>query len=446
MIPSGSAAVTANFSFSSEDRALILYRLFLILIIYPLLPLLLLFVMASGWQRQWVFQRLGWLPKLPAKTSRKRIWFHASSVGEVAAARMLIEELRQRKLDVDCVLTTMTIHGCQSAKQSLPADIFCLLAPLDLPGIVEWVIGQIQPDIYVVLETELWPLILQTMKGRGIPVLLANGRLSARSQGKYYRRKWFFQQILASFDRILAISETDKNRFLSLGVESALITVAGNCKYDKKITHADRQRCADLSRMMNPEGLEVLVCGSTHEGEEELIVPVIARLQQDTPTLCVIAPRHLDRLGKLREMLVKNETSYDLFSEIQMGASRRSQLILLDTYGELAIFYGLATYIFCGGSLVEQSGHNVMEAALWGRPVFFGASMADFQDAADTLLAAGGGFQLRESSELESLISVLRTSPVRYQQACQAAEQAALAQQGSAARQVDAVSVRLAQN
>ena len=417
----------------------ILYQIILILVVFPLLPVLLAGVLITGWQRQWIFQRLGWLPELPAKDHRKRIWFHASSVGEVFAARILIEELHKRNLDADVVVTTMTIHGCQSARQTLAPDTTCLLAPLDLPGIVDSVIARINPDLYVVMETELWPLILHKMRKKGVAVLLANGRMSARSWTTYQKKKGFFQPILAAFDQITAISETDLLRFESLGVARDKITVSGNCKYDRRITDEERSRLQNYQQLLDTQGQEVLVCGSTHEGEEELLLPVLRRLQDERSLLCVIVPRHLNRLAKICQLIDTHGLQYDLFSALKSGEKRASNLLVVDSYGDLMVMYGLARYIFCGGSLVAQSGHNVMEAALWGRPVFFGPSMADFQNAAELLKVGGGGFMLGDAEELYQRISELSQDPESYTRACQCAQTVANSQQGAAARQADMI-------
>jgi 3-deoxy-D-manno-octulosonic-acid transferase len=213
----------------------VLYRLIIGLIFYCLLPLLLLFVLITGRHRQGLGERFGLYPALPGEKRGKRIWLHAASVGEVQAARVLIAELRALRPDTGFVVTTMTLHGRNVAARQLGPDIPCLLAPLDVPGIVERAVTRIGPDAYVCLETELWPLLLRTTAARGIPTVHLNGRLSAGAAAGYRRWRWLFRRVLANFAAMAVISEVDRDRYLALGAIASRLQVLGNFKYDLQL-------------------------------------------------------------------------------------------------------------------------------------------------------------------------------------------------------------------
>lgn len=421
-----------------------IYQLFLTIAFYTALPFMLLYLLITGKHREGLRQRLGLYRRLPVNLRGPRIWLHAASVGEVQAAAVLIAELRRLEPTADFVLTTMTIHGRKLAEEQLGGDATCLLAPLDVPGIVDLVIHAVSPDIYVCIETELWPVLLRRLKTRSTPVVLVNGRMSERSAARYSRHAWLFGMVVANFDALCMISETDKARYLSLGAARQEITVTGNLKYDRAVP-ADEERIRGRYRQLlavDPD-TEILITGSTHSGEEEILLPVFRALYDDRPLLWVVAPRHLTRLPHIEELLRQNGIGFDRFSSLMSGGERQQAVILLDSFGELAELYSIGTYIFCGGSFVECNGHNVLEPAHWGRTVFYGPSMGDFQDAVDLLKAADGGVPVAGGRELLEKISFFRENPELYRQMCERAGRVARAQQGAAGRQAQVIVARL---
>ena len=413
----------------------VLYRLIIGLIFYSLLPLLLLFVLITGRQRQGLGERFGFYPALPGEKLGPRIWLHAASVGEVQAARVLIAELRSLLPEAGFVVTTMTLHGRNVAARQLAPGIPCLLAPLDVPGIVERAVTRIDPDVYICLETELWPLLLRTAASRGITVVQLNGRLSARAAVGYRRWRWLFRRVLANFAAMAVISEVDRERYLALGVIASRLQVLGNVKYDLQLPEQPQRVGEELRRVLGIDAAtRVLVAGSTHGGEEELLLPLLHRLAAGG-WLVVVAPRHLERLAALKTLFGQQGIGFDCFSDLRGGRSRRHPVVVLDTLGELFALYAIATYVFCGGSLVPRHGHNLMEAAIWDKAVFYGPSMDDFGDAVRILEAAGGGFRVDSVAALSDRILQFEHDPEAYRIACRNAGEAARAQLGAARRQ-----------
>jgi len=380
-------------------------------------------------------QRLGGYPKNAGSKMPgfRTVWVHASSVGEAQAAIILITELLQTGKDLQVVLTATTEQGNKMARSRLPAAVLCLLAPLDLPPAVNRALQVVQPDLYICLETELWPVMLTEVGKLGIPLLMLNGRLSERSSGRYQWVRSFMCSLLGGFQAVAVISEADGQRFIGLGVPPSRIQVCGNLKYDMPAEQPEQMRIV-ARRRLGVEDQTVFICGSTHEGEEPLLWSVFLRLRAHFPVVWVLAPRHLERLSSVVTFLDRAGLAFDRYSELATR-SRLADVVLLDTMGDLADLYAGGDAIFCGGSLVEQGGHNVMEAARWGRPVYFGPSMKDFRDAAELLIAAGGGFQVADAGELATLLLQHHAHAEVYQAACSHAALVAAQQRGAVERQ-----------
>ena len=265
------------------------------------------------------------------------LWLHASSVGEVQAAILLIGELQRTEPNLRLVLTSMTEQGNRLARARLPQSVTCLMAPLDLLPAVRRALRLLRPDLYVCLETELWPTLLTEARRAHLPMLLLNGRLSQRSLGRYRRIGRYIASLLAGFHTLAVIGETDGRRFAALGVPERRIRVCGNIKYDMPVgdPEAVRRRSREW---LGVQDAIVLLCGSTHEGEEEQLLPVLDRMSVAGPAVLVIAPRHLRRLATIRDALARTNTAYTLFSQLPEGGGA-ARVILVDTMGDLADLY-----------------------------------------------------------------------------------------------------------
>ena len=373
----------------------------------------------------------------------RTVWIHASSVGEAQAAIILIIELLRNGEALQIILTSTTEQGNRMARSRLPEVVWCLMAPLDVPQAVRRALRVLRPDVYICLETELWPVMLTTLRKTGVPMLMLNGRLSERSSHRYRWIRPLMRPLLEGFQSVAVISEADGQRFVSLGVPASRIKVCGNLKYDMPAEHPEQIRALHRKRL-GVSSQAVFICGSTHDGEEEMLLPVFRRLAASLPVIWVVAPRHLERLSAVDAFFRRSGLAFDRYSDLATK-ERLAEVVLVDTMGELADLYACGDYNFCGGSLVEQGGHNIMEAARWGRPVYFGPSMKDFRDAAELLTAAGGGFQVADAAELATMLLYHHGHPEAYQAACSKAATIAAQQRGAVEHQAGIVTQLLAE-
>lgn len=406
-------------------------------------------------QRLGLYDCEGMRPALE-RSDLPTVWVHAASVGEVQAALLVLAALRRDYGGHRYLLTTTTQQGHDLAREHLPQDISCLMAPLDVPQALGRALAAIRPCLYICLETELWPLLLCTLHEHEVPMLLLNGRLSERSLKRYTRIRASMAAVLQGFNRMALISPADRERFARLGVAEGRMEVAGNIKFDLPLVDGtgdasdapEREaavRTAHRARLGLSEQERVLICGSTHGGEEALLLPVFRELARAMPLVLVLAPRHLERLHEVKALLRAQNMDYEHYSRLR--GRRGAAVVLVDTMGELAALYSAGDFLFCGGSLLPRlSGHNVMEAARWGRPVYFGPHMKDWQGAADMLRSNGGGFQVQDITELAALIARHAASTELYGQACRAARETAASQRGALARQMALVGPFLCRN
>ncbi len=418
-----------------------LYRLTAGLLFYPLLPLLLLFVMVTGKHKEGILQRFAIYPvKRKKGYGTRRYWVHAASVGEVQAASAVIEELRRQDAGCEIFLTTMTIHGNRVAREKMPSDVGCFLAPLDVAGIVGRAVHVFSPDVYICLETELWPLLIDALSRRGVVVHMINGRISARSYTSYLKIKPIIKRCLSLFTRIAVISENDRIRLINLGAIPANIRVFGNIKYDFSRSKNSERVKEKYSELLDCSKVPVFIAGSTHSGEEELLIDYFVTHLQEKNWLFLLAPRHIERVGDIEKILKNRNICWQRLSSIkQSGRNNAIQIIVVDSMGELALLYGVGSIIFCGGSLVDKGGHNIMEIARWHKPPFYGPEISDFADAAQLLEGAGGGFRVADYDDLVEKINYYSELSEEYMKACDAAGKIADSLQGACKRQVDYV-------
>ncbi|MDW7773422.1 MAG: glycosyltransferase N-terminal domain-containing protein [Desulfobulbaceae bacterium] len=392
-------------------------------------------------------ERMGSIHFATAEKSSTTLWIHAASVGEVQAAGPLIRELLAGRESFNIILTTMTEYGRKVAKAQLPADIPCILAPLDVPCTVRRFIGKVNPDMYIGLETELWPALLTELRRAGVPCVLLNGRMSDGSFKRYRLIRGLLSELVRTFSAVSVIQDSDREHFAFFGIPENLIQVNGNIKYDFPAADRDGVR-KEYRTLLGLNGEKLFICGSTRSGEEKILAGVFLQLRRlgGRDLIWMIAPRHLERLAEVKKILAGNGLSYHLLTELKDGRRKREYpVVLVDTMGELADMYSAGDYIFCGGSLVARGGHNVMEAARWGKPVFFGPDMKDFRDAAQLLERGGAGFRATDGEQLVQLILRHMEDETVYQRACSNALEVVKLQQGAARRQAAMVKKLLAE-
>jgi len=345
------------------------------------------------------------------------IWLHAVSVGEVMAARPLLKGLRQRYPDYRLLLTVTTETGRVVAERDGLVDAVTYF-PFDIGPAVRRLLNSISPLAIIIMETEIWPVFSLEAQRRGIPLLLANGRISGRSFPRYQRFAWFFRPVLERFSGLGMQSEDDLQRILAIGAPTERTRVLGNLKYDipfGPVEVDERRQLREQYRI--PDGLSVLTAGSTHPGEELLVLDAWCSLLKSLPELLLIlVPRHPERAGEVEQLLIGRGVSLVRRSllEQQPQQCRAGQVLLVDTVGELMQLYTLSDLAFVGGSLVATGGHNLLEPASRGIPLVFGPYMDNFAEIRSLVLDYGAGVQVSNQHELqEAVVEFLITPELR---------------------------------
>lgn len=344
------------------------------------------------------------------------VWVHAVSVGETIASFPLLKGLKARYPGHRLVLTNMTETGRSVALKSGLADL-CLYLPFDYRFAVDAALAKVRPELIILMETELWPNFIAAAARKGIPVLLANGRISDRSYGRYLRLSWFFRPILEDISALCMQSAEDAARITAIGAARQTVHVTGNLKFDVPLADSTPERIAKLKAAYGiPGAAFVFTAASTHPGEEEAALDAYQGLLSG-PGLhfLVLAPRHPERAAVVAELLAQRGIPYLLRSQLS-GAGRAlgpGEVLLLDTVGELAGLYGASDLVFMGGSLVPVGGHNPLEAASCGVPVLFGPHMENFRETAALFIASGAGERVPDASGLVAAVALLAGSPAK---------------------------------
>ena len=317
------------------------------------------------------------------------IWLHAVSVGEVVAAEPLIRELL-RQSDREILVTTTTASGKTLLHQRFGDQLQHRYLPWDLPGSVRRFLGALQPSLALFMETELWPNLYHQLQEREVPLYLVNARLSTKSLAGYRRFESLTRQTLAAIYRIAARSDDDAHRYLALGVEIARVSVTGNLKYEARLPDDFELRVKSLQKRFGG-GRKLWVAGSTHPGEEDQVLRAHrVVLQRHLDALLILVPRHPERASEVRLQCRQAGIRSEYFSKQSGGSPTPScQAIIVDQLGVLSSMYAIANVAFIGGSLVDQGGHNPIEAALAGTPVISGCFRDNFSDVYAQFEAAG---------------------------------------------------------
>ncbi len=384
----------------------LLYNVVLCIAALFFIPFFLVKILFTGKYRKSIGPKFGRIPQsvFEGMKGSPRIWVHAVSVGEVTAAAPIIGSLRNIYPGACIVLSTGTETGQEMARRLATEATAHIYYPLDIPFVVRRTVDRVNPDIFVPVETEIWPNFIRICSEKGIKIAMVNGRISPRSFRRYKKTKFFWKQIMNMISMIGAISVIDASRLEALGVGPSKITVMGNAKYDSLAAGADDALKGEIeARLDISSQTDVFVAGSTHEGEDDVVFSVYRSLIERYPDmLLIIVPRHPERGGDILS-LAKNLGFDDCvtMSEINNGEKRASRrIVIIDVIGELFKVYSLATIVFCGGSLVPRGGQNILEPAAWGKVVLYGPSMDDFMDERERLEMAGGGITVRDGSEL----------------------------------------------
>ncbi len=360
------------------------------------------------------------------------LWLQASSVGETLAVRPLIEGLRRLFPATPVLLTGSTPEGQRVARERSGADLFATF-PFDLPWVLPRYFDTYSPRACLMVETEIWPNLIQQCHRRRVPLVLLNGRISPARMGRYRLLKPFYEAFLAGFGLMLMQTREDAERLLEMGAPPDRVRVAGDLKYDSlPLPTARSGRDAPLDR------LTAVVAGSTHPGESEQVLEVYRRLLERFPGLAlVLAPRHPETAEAACRHAGRLGLAWERRS--QGGRARAGAALVLDTMGELLSYYEGAAAAFVGGSLVPVGGHSLLEPASLGRPVLYGPHAFNFRDAASLLERERGGFQVAGAAELEARLEEFLSAPAVAAEAGRRAQEAVAGRRGATARTVEAL-------
>lgn len=395
-------------------------------------------------------QRLGYLPVSFNLDGDQSIWIHAVSVGEALTARAITAALKARYPRLRLFMSTTTIAGQQVARHDVPGVDSVFYFPFDLPFIVERTLRIVKPRLFVMMETEIWPNLLHACRRADVRTLVMNGRISARSYPRYRLIRPLFRRVLADVDRFCVQTEETARRLIDLGADPARVKVTGSLKFDSLFARVssghDRGRRPGTTapRVLRffrvPSDRPVIIAGSTLKGEETAVLRAFARLRVSSPgALLIVAPRHPERFGEVERLAREEGFRTARRSELPIDEDPRADVVILDTIGELAQLYQVATVVFVGGSLVNAGGHNILEPAAFGKPVIFGPHMQNFQEIADAFLAGGAAVRVRSESELEAALRTMLADPSRRRKIGAAARAIVEANRGAKERSLEVV-------
>ena len=374
-------------------------------------------------------QRMGYLPASFNFDGEHSIWIHAVSVGEVLTARALLPELRQRYPHLRLFLSTTTMTGQQVARTNLQYVDEVFFLPFDLKFIVNRTLRLVKPKLFIMMETEIWPNLLRACQQAGVRTALVNGRISSRSYPRYRLARGFFRHVLSNVDRLCMQSDESARRVIDIGAPRDRVTVTGSLKFDSLDLAAlqdaaespyriqpmhDRGRNRVLRYFRVPPERPVVIAASTLKGEEEHVFEAFQRIRATmSSALLIVAPRKPERFEEVERLARRAGWNVARRSELRVDTDPRHDVVILDTIGELAQLFQIATAVFVGGSLVDAGGHNILEPAVFGKPIVFGPYMQNFAEIARTFVDNGAAIQIRNGRELEPALVELLRDPVK---------------------------------
>ena len=383
-----------------------LYNIITLLLV-PLLALFLpIYLIFRPEKRHILPQRLGFGLKLPSNRKKSTVWIHALSVGEVTSACHLVKQLYQDKhKSTTIIFSTTTVSGYEVAKKIIRPYSDCLIySPLDFLPVVNFFLKKIQPDLFILIETDFWPNLLHRLAKFDAQLLLINGRVSDRSMERYQRFSLFFSPLFDTFTLLCMQTKDDARKMLRLGINEEKVKTVGNLKFGGQ----DLPEPETVSqKQFFPAGNLIILAGSTHAGEEQTIIDVFLNLKRSVsqPLHLVVAPRNISRCQEIIELFENNNLTYTNFSS--NNSYEVIDVTIIDTIGDLSSLYRYADISFIGGSLVNEGGHNPLEASRCGCPVLFGPYMDDFSEISTGLLEAGGALEVQDPSSLYDILQLL---------------------------------------
>lgn len=383
--------------------------------------------------------RFGFLPKelKLALAQKPHIWIHAVSVGEVMAVMGLVRKIKETVPHVGIVLSTVTPTGHALARAQMDADDIVIYAPLDFSMVVRCFIHEIRPVLYILAETEIWPNMFSALAKRGVPIVQVNGRLSDKGFKRYYSVRFFLRSVLSCVRIFCMQSTLDRERMLSLGVPEENVFAVGNMKLDQTES-PERFGLEDIFKGWKDP---VWVAGSTHPGEEDIIIKVFKTLHISFPDLrLVLAPRHIERAGIVASLLRQHGLGFQRLSKLLEGEALQKNIVVVDTIGHLKYLYSIASLVFIGKSLCAHGGQNMIEPAVLGKPVVVGPNIENFKGIMEILLQAKAILQVKTKTELRNTVDKLLRDPAFARKIGQSAKDAIQMHQGATERTLEKLS------
>ncbi len=397
-------------------------RLIYTCIFYLFLPFILLRLLwrsiaAPAYAKRWA-ERFGFFPAL--NTSKKVIWLHTVSVGEFLAALPLIRRLLADE-QIQLVITTTTPTGSERVQATLGDAVVHVYAPYDLPDVVARFLQHIKPDMYLIMETELWPNALAACAKRNIPAILINARLSEKSARGYARFSSLSSSMLQDLHLALIQNSVDAARFVGLGLPEANVRITGNIKFDLSLSDELREKAAELKQQISAAGEKLIwIAASTHQSEDEIILDAFAQVRQQLGArakqfILILVPRHPERFERVGQLCAARGFNTQRRSRGQLSSDM--DILLGDTMGELMLMFGASDMAFVGGSLVPNGGHNFIEPAAWGLPLLSGPHLFNFAEVSQLLQDAGALTLASDASALaKTLMALIADETLRNEQ------------------------------
>jgi len=353
-------------------------------------------------------QRMGYLPVSFNLDGDESIWIHAVSVGEALTARALLTDLRARYPNLKVFLSTTTLTGQQVARSRVQDVDAVFFLPFDLAPFVNRTLRLVRPRLFIMMETEIWPNLLRACKRNGVKTMLVNGRISSRSYPRYRLARGLFRQVLADVDRFCMQSDESARRIIDIGADPSRVTVTGSLKFESlesPAAAAGRGEGRVLRFFRIPPARPVFIAASTLKGEEAAVLAAFAAVRRTHPqTLLIMAPRKPERFGEAESLARAEGLRVVRRTDLAVDSEPRADVVILDTIGELAHLFQVATVVFVGGSLVDQGGHNILEPAVHGKPIVFGPHMENFAEIAEAFLRGQAAVQVQGPAELATTI------------------------------------------
>lgn len=384
--------------------------------------------------KQRIGERFGYYPYKHIRC----IWVHAVSVGETLAAIPLIKELKLRYPNLRMVITTMTPTGAERVKTAFGDTVTHAYIPYDLPGAMQRFINTMHPVVCVIMETELWPNLLNTCHQKKIPICLVNARLSEKSAKGYKRIALLTREMLRNIDLIAAHGKVDAQRFMALGAPKERMIVTGNIKFDIELSPDLPQKSAVLREELGKERF-IWIAASTHEGEEEIILAAHKKIRDVNPqALLVLVPRHPPRFDDIAKLA--QHSFVVARRSLQEICTPETGVYLGDTMGELLLMYGAADVAFVAGSLVVRGGHNMLEPGALGKPILTGPSLFNFAEISELFISANALTKVMDGDALAEQLMQLMQNPVEQKEMGARALQVIAENRGALSKQVELIS------